>query len=577
MERTAPEVDARKLKAIEEIILPSGRLKYETMESIAKQLPKPLFEQLVRRYVILGSILTEYSIATAESGTKIVGNDETIADLTVALLPAITNAQDEADNDLIYPIMRTKPSTLGAKPGVFYLGREADNDIVIQDMSVSRHHLKLTFRRGRYVIQDLESSNGLLINGKDYGTEEIDLHEGDDFQVGRYKFTLLSPRSLHATLLDMEGICLTKPGPRSSSPTESADATATDAAAASQEMVIPELNLTRDQLIANAKKYKKVLDGLRLFDTFSDSERFRIAAYFTNIKRFKIGEYIVRQGRPGKSFYVILEGSTVVTLDGKSTPIAHMRADDFFGEISYLQGEPRTSNIICEEPCTVLELGEHALSRLGVIIREKFKDMIIERVIERIEIQNKVIAEYREKDQGRFLDSSANVAAVTFKRLKNSDRNRKLIRMALDRTPFFDNFSEYEKTRLSSVFSHIRKVPPNTAIIRQDTMGNVFYALLAGEVSVVKEKEDGRKVLLATLPESSVFGEVSFLTKRQRTTHVISSKESLVLMVNSNLMTFMGTETREKYKDAIITILLERIDGQGKVIQKYKSSLYFNE
>jgi hypothetical protein len=57
------------------------------------------------------------------------------------------------------------------------VGRALDNDIIIEDPRVSRHHAQLRRRYGRYVLYDLGSSGGTRING--YPIEECVLHAGD--------------------------------------------------------------------------------------------------------------------------------------------------------------------------------------------------------------------------------------------------------------------------------------------------------------------------------------------------------------------------------------------------------------
>ena len=44
------------------------------------------------------------------------------------------------------------------------LGRKADNTIVLQDPYVSYYHLRFFLRDGRYVIEDLNSTNGTMLN-----------------------------------------------------------------------------------------------------------------------------------------------------------------------------------------------------------------------------------------------------------------------------------------------------------------------------------------------------------------------------------------------------------------------------
>ena len=57
------------------------------------------------------------------------------------------------------------------------IGRALDNDVIIEDPRVSRHHAQLRLRYGHYVLYDLESSGGTSIN--DYPIEECVLHAGD--------------------------------------------------------------------------------------------------------------------------------------------------------------------------------------------------------------------------------------------------------------------------------------------------------------------------------------------------------------------------------------------------------------
>lgn len=49
---------------------------------------------------------------------------------------------------------------------VLTLGRAADNDIVIDDAEVSRHHARLTLRGNDWVLEDLGSRNGTFVNGQ---------------------------------------------------------------------------------------------------------------------------------------------------------------------------------------------------------------------------------------------------------------------------------------------------------------------------------------------------------------------------------------------------------------------------
>jgi hypothetical protein len=62
------------------------------------------------------------------------------------------------------------------------LGRSLDNDIIVDDARVSRHHAQLRHRYDRYVIFDLGSTGGTTVNG--YPVQECVLEAGDIISLG---------------------------------------------------------------------------------------------------------------------------------------------------------------------------------------------------------------------------------------------------------------------------------------------------------------------------------------------------------------------------------------------------------
>jgi hypothetical protein len=62
------------------------------------------------------------------------------------------------------------------------IGRELDNDAVIEDTRVSRHHAQLLFQHGRYIVRDLGSTNGTFVNAQ--LVEAMMLASGDRISLG---------------------------------------------------------------------------------------------------------------------------------------------------------------------------------------------------------------------------------------------------------------------------------------------------------------------------------------------------------------------------------------------------------
>src|SRR5215468_2012932 len=84
---------------------------------------------------------------------------------------------------------RREPSVIRRLPArVLRIGRAPDNDVVISDLSVSRHHAELRRVGDSYQIADLDSHNGTFVNGQRVMTAP--LTEGDILGIGPSTFRL---------------------------------------------------------------------------------------------------------------------------------------------------------------------------------------------------------------------------------------------------------------------------------------------------------------------------------------------------------------------------------------------------
>ncbi|HJW74024.1 MAG TPA: FHA domain-containing protein [Geothrix sp.] len=74
-----------------------------------------------------------------------------------------------------------------------HLGRELDNTLRLPDPSISRHHCVVRKVGGGYEIQDLQSSNGVLVNGN--RVQSSPLRDGDRITLGQVQLTFQDPRA----------------------------------------------------------------------------------------------------------------------------------------------------------------------------------------------------------------------------------------------------------------------------------------------------------------------------------------------------------------------------------------------
>lgn len=101
-------------------------------------------------------------------------------------------------NDDLWGAVQSKPSpyairlscddkivrTVLLDPEVTYIGRMAENHIVIDDPNVSRSHARIMAKGGEFVIEDQESQNGLFVNDRKVKKHKIAV--GDKIHVGSY-------------------------------------------------------------------------------------------------------------------------------------------------------------------------------------------------------------------------------------------------------------------------------------------------------------------------------------------------------------------------------------------------------
>lgn len=95
------------------------------------------------------------------------------------------------------------------------------------------------------------------------------------------------------------------------------------------------------------------LAGVALFDSLDDVQRQELAKWF-HVQNAGEGMRLVGEGAPGYTFFVILDGTADVTVEGVS--VGSLGAGDFFGEIAILGEGRRTATVRSAGPVRMLVL-----------------------------------------------------------------------------------------------------------------------------------------------------------------------------------------------------------------------------
>ncbi|HEV2125223.1 MAG TPA: GGDEF domain-containing protein [Chloroflexota bacterium] len=110
----------------------------------------------------------------------------------------------------------------------------------------------------------------------------------------------------------------------------------------------------------------ELLSELRLFQGIAREELLPLALSSDTL-RFEMGEYLVRQGEAGDSIYLIVEGRVEVlarvSRDGivTETAVASLVEGDAVGELSVLDGQPRSASCVAAVPTRCVRLRRNVL------------------------------------------------------------------------------------------------------------------------------------------------------------------------------------------------------------------------
>src|SRR5688500_1593332 len=122
-------------------------------------------------------------------------SDESTNPINVSLLPLSMESQPSALQMVTGP---GAPKTYELYRDEVVVGRAIDADIPINSTDLSRRHIALRRNpQGQYTVVDLESRNGVYLNG--VKVHSALLHDGDNLQLGTVVFVFNEGRGMSSS------------------------------------------------------------------------------------------------------------------------------------------------------------------------------------------------------------------------------------------------------------------------------------------------------------------------------------------------------------------------------------------
>ncbi len=133
----------------------------------------------------------------------------------------------------------------------------------------------------------------------------------------------------------------------------------------------------------------RMLEQVPMFSSLSNKQ-IRGLANGAKERDYAEGALVVKQGEPGVGFYLVLDGKVEVRRRGRS--LASLGPGQFFGEMSLLDQEPRTADVVATKPtrCLILSKWEFWGFAMG---EPKVLRTILEEMARRLRDTNRALSE----------------------------------------------------------------------------------------------------------------------------------------------------------------------------------------
>jgi CRP-like cAMP-binding protein len=105
----------------------------------------------------------------------------------------------------------------------------------------------------------------------------------------------------------------------------------------------------------------ELLRGIPLFAQCSKRDLGAISGIADEID-LNEGKELTRQGRPGREFFVLVDGTADVIKNNRK--VNSLKSGDFFGEVALVHNAPRTATVKASSPVRALVITERNFKRL---------------------------------------------------------------------------------------------------------------------------------------------------------------------------------------------------------------------
>lgn len=130
----------------------------------------------------------------------------------------------------------------------------------------------------------------------------------------------------------------------------------------------------------------KLMEASTFFKDLTRAEILEILTFRNVFTKHPDDQKIVSEGDRDRSFFVIIKGSANVVKDGAL--LKKLEKGDTFGEMSILDGSPRTAHVIADHDCCTIRVDAAVLEKASLALQLKFFKKFSQILSNRLELAN---------------------------------------------------------------------------------------------------------------------------------------------------------------------------------------------
>ncbi|QPJ64096.1 MAG: cyclic nucleotide-binding domain-containing protein [Candidatus Nitrohelix vancouverensis] len=135
--------------------------------------------------------------------------------------------------------------------------------------------------------------------------------------------------------------------------------------------------------------------------------------------------------------------------------------------------------------------------------------------------------------------------------------------------PFFKDFTGKEREALIQTQDLFLKFRADQLIIREGEIDDGLFIILKGVVQITKRNRPNK--VLAQLRPGALFGEVTLISKRARTTNATAQGDVVVMKITQEMIEKLSVELQKKFHQQLVLQLVQRLEEMNEKLSQARN------